>query len=252
MKIDVSDDESCDLTQKDKLYEKVDKKQNKRMTKVSKSFKETKYTVFSQKKLNHKDNLDNNSISDSADNQMSIYSLMDKNSKSNFETPVSKTKNKNRFSLNGNFNFKHSLSKNSINTLSAEDGVYDFGKKKSNVKNPPLTCTKNKLKNNHFQVGKPSLYSPQSLSTFIFNPKRKTSMRLVMTLNFLKDKLGNEKFLRIKRICRERGFKRTEIIDLLDYKEKDFIKLIEYAFNEKSPSTQDSGSLNFDIYNMNF
>lgn len=216
------------------------------------SFMETKFTLFSQKKIDSSINDDSNSISDSSGQKYSIYSYLSE-SKSDLDTPLANNRNSSLM-WNDETNFCASPVKKNTEYSDKDESFLDFGKKgaKPNEKQAPLTCSKTKPNKNYFEVDKQPLYSPQNLSNLIFNPNKKSNTRLTMTLNFLKDKLGLDRFEKINEDYKSRGYNKEYIASLLKPSETEFIKIIEYVFNEQSPSTQDSGSLDLDMANMRF
>lgn len=121
-------------------------------------------------------------------------------------------------------------------------------------KQGPLTCPKSKLTVNYFSVEKaPKLPAPAQTTTHVlFNPHKKTNTRLAMTLSFLHSKLGPERFEAVRAHYASKSADRSHISNLLHPSEKELMTIIDYAFAEQSPSTQDSGSLDLECAALSY
>lgn len=239
LKIDLSEDEYNMSAQKEKLYIKVNKDQNIRKPKQLNEIGK-KFSLFCQrkgintKKDQHELNCEPKTL------ELSLFSNVA--NQNQVDTPI------NWLGLD--------------NSIIKPEGVYNTEDLRcSNLtsegenpteKHAPLTCPKIKPSQNYFSVDKPTLYSPQNLSTLIFNPHKKTNSRMAMTLNFLRDRLGDDRFDKIKDFYDSKGSDRSFVFNMLKPTEKEFMKIIEYTFNEQSPSTQDSGSVNLDIAGLRY
>ena len=231
LKIDLSEDEYNISAQNEKLCIKLNKEQNLRQSKMSKKFPEPFAPLY---KIESKSEKFGHSYSNSDSHALhfSVYSNLANTEQLN--TPL------NCNPLDG------SMMEDLATHINKESNSMIIRKTDTNTdKPPPLTCPNDKPSHNYFLVEKPILYSPQNLSTLIFNPQKKTNARVAMTLNFLRDKLGSDRFNKIQARFNAKGLDRDYIAELLKPSEKDFIKIIEYAFNEQSPSTR--GSESFEV-----
>lgn len=239
LKIDLSEDEFNFSAQKERFYVHVNKEQNLRKGKNSNDMGE-RFGLFCMKRQLEDRSDESGSNNESRGLEVSIYSnLADQYQ---LDTPIywmplndSLLKNDASTNLHG-INNSEIITK----TESASD------------KQGPLTCPKSKLSTNYFSVEKQLKPAQQNLSHMIFNPQKKSNTRLVMTLNFLKTKLGEERFLIIRNHYLKKTSDRSFVTDMLKSNEKELMTIIDYAFNEQSPSTQDSGSLDLEITGLSY
>ena len=240
LKIDLSEDEHNFTAQKQKLYIKLNKGQDLRRGRLDKdSIKQDFPSLFKlEPKSEHLTNPHSNSDAHSL--RISIYSNLTSPTKLN--TP----------------GYWSQLADSIINSdrtdvIQKERESFTLSKQITIInKQAPLTCPTDKPVKNYFSIDKPIVFSPQNLSTLIFNPQKKTNTRMAMTLNFIREKLGQDRFEIIKNSCRIKGLDKEHILSLLKPSEKDIFKLIEYVFKEQSPSTQDSGSLDVDVNGLKY
>lgn len=101
----------------------------------------------------------------------------------------------------------------------------------------PLTHTKKHL--SYFDAEVPKFRSPQnhSVSSIIFDPENKCFSRVMMTTKFLKEKLGRELFDELKALYSQSP-PDLQAIDKLLGSHGSYRKLLEYVFNNHTPSTQ--------------
>ena len=145
--------------------------------------------------------------------------------------------------------FSDTNKNNSLNN----DSNFNFSNTEKNIKNnPPLTLTKKK--NNHFDCKITLPYSPQNqnLSSKIFDPRKISHSRMMMTTNFLIDKLGKEKYEKIKNVYLSQNYTKEKIMGFLKKEEQGFFKLLEYTFKNKTPSTQYSSKITDLMKNFKF
>ena len=242
LKIDLSEDEFNYSAQKERFYLQVNKEQNMRRGKNGNSISD-KFALFCMKRHAEDTSDVSGSNNESRGLELSIYSnLADQH---NTDTPVYwMPLNDSLLKQEGPIN-SHGINNSEI--ILKTEPVSD--------KQGPLTCPKSKLSNNYFSVEKvpKQQHQPQqNLTSAVFNPQKKTNTRLLMTLNFLKDKLGDERFELIRTHYASRTSDRSFVSDLLKPAEKDMMTIIDYAFNEQSPSTQDSGSMDLEVTGLSY
>lgn len=95
---------------------------------------------------------------------------------------------------------------------------------------PPQSATKKET---------PPSQSSQ-ISSIIFDPEKATNKRQLMTVSFLKEKLGSEKFETVRKMYIERQCSLKEIEDLLTNSQRCLVKLFPVAFDFSTPTTQES------------
>lgn len=161
-------------------------------------------------------------------------------------------KNSKKSDLSSQLSNKIFSSTNKNNCLN-NDSNFNFSNNRKNIKNnPPLTLTKKK--NNHFDCQISLPYSPQNqnLSSKIFDPKKISHSRMMMTRNFLIEKLGKEKYEKIKNVYISQNCTKEKILAFLKEEEKGYYKLLEYTFKNKTPSTQYSSKISDLMKNFKF
>lgn len=236
----MSEDELNYSSQKERFYVQVNKEQNLRKIKNNNNDKSEKFALFCLKRqIEDRSNL-SGSNNESRGLELSIYSnLADQYQ---LDTPMY------WMPLNDSL-----LKPNAPSNLQGINNSEIMTKTESLTdKQGPLTCPKSKPANNYFAVEKVPKPTSQNLSNLLFNPRRKTNTRLAMTLSFLKDRLGVERFEMIRNHFLTKSSDRSFLMNLLKSDEKEFITIIDYAFNEQSPSTQDSGSMDLDATGLSY
>lgn len=78
------------------------------------------------------------------------------------------------------------------------------------------------------------------ISSIIFDPEKATNKRQAMTVNFLKEKLGSEKFEIVRKMYVEKHCCLKDIEDLLTSSQRCLVKLFPVAFDFSTPTTQES------------
>lgn len=114
---------------------------------------------------------------------------------------------------------------------------------KVNNTKPTLIIPKSRNNSNFF----PDLAKIESnksknstISSLIFNPLKKTNKRQIMTINFLKEKLGLEKFNKVQNLYQLKNRNLFEIESILTKSQKCLTKLFPMAFDFMTPTTQES------------
>ena len=247
LKLDLSEDEDI-YNPNRTTYASKQKRYRLKAKDGGDSFAETKFTLFSQKKPDSNGLDDPSSFTNSNEQEYSIYSYYSE-SRSDISGPITVNQTPNS-KWNPQKDFCISPKKKTLPVCTDESSPAFLRKNSSPVKNQaPLTCSKTK-NNKEFFGAKQTLYSPQNLSNFLFDPAKKNSARISLTLNFLKDKIGAEKIEQIQADYKKRGFNKEFVTSLLEESEMDYLRVIEYLFNEKSPITVSMGSLDFDSGNL--
>lgn len=80
-----------------------------------------------------------------------------------------------------------------------------------------------------------------TVSSLIFNPDKSSTKRQIMTSNFLREKLGVEKFEMLRKVYLGQHQSFTEIESFLSESQRCLIKLFPIAFDFSTPTTQESG-----------
>lgn len=101
----------------------------------------------------------------------------------------------------------------------------------------PLTHTKKR--HYFFEAEIPKFRSPQnkSVSSIIFDPENKLFSRVILTTKFLREKLGPELFDELKTLYSQPS-PNLQVIEKLLGEHASYRKLLEYVFNNHTPSTQ--------------
>ncbi len=120
-----------------------------------------------------------------------------------------------------------------------------FGNTKERSEKIKSTLTGSKTKPTSFvkdQVLPLKVQTPQNLSSVLFDPKQMSFKRQTMTVNFLKEKLG-EDFEDLKALYIKNEGNLSEVEKKVSPDKISFIRLFPIAFGFATPTTQ--GSLNF-------